>query len=96
MKQIEIGPNIKPTFEELQNFQACLTNNAADDDDYNEDENEDAQVDAVIKRTLMQGGKTVYMKGDKIRVHKGECTGLRGAVIEIEGGMVTFKPIDLP
>ena len=36
------------------------------------------------------------MKGDKISVNKGECTGMRGNVIEIEGGMVTFKPIDLP
>ena len=44
----------------------------------------------------MQGGKTVYMKGDKISVNKGECTGMRGTVIEIEGGMVTFKPIDVP
>ena len=44
----------------------------------------------------MAGGQTVYMKGDKISVNKGECTGMRGNVIEIEGGMVTFKPIDLP
>jgi len=44
----------------------------------------------------MQGGQTVYMKGDKISVNKGECTGMRGTVIEIEGGMVTFKPIDIP
>ena len=44
----------------------------------------------------MQGGQTVYMKGDKISVNKGECTGMRGTVIEIEDAMVTFKPIDLP
>ena len=44
----------------------------------------------------MQGGQTVYMKGDKISVNKGECTGMRGTVIEIEGGMVSFKPIDFP
>ena len=94
-KQIEIGPNIKPTIEELQNFQACLSNSAVDDDESNID-NEDAAVDKVIKKTLMQGGKTVYMKGDKISVNKGECTGMRGTVIEIEGGMVTFKPIDVP
>ncbi len=36
------------------------------------------------------------MKGDKISVNKGECTGMRGIAIEIEGGMVTFKPIDIP
>lgn len=44
----------------------------------------------------MQGGQTVYMKGDKISVNKGDCTGMRGSVIEIEGGMLTFKPIDIP
>jgi len=36
------------------------------------------------------------MKGDKISVNKGECTGMHGTVIEIEGGMVTFKPINIP
>ena len=54
------------------------------------------KVEQVIKKTLMQGGQTVYMKGDKISVNKGECTGMRGTVIEIEGGMVSFKPIDFP
>lgn len=44
----------------------------------------------------MQGGQTVYMKGDKISVNKGECTGMRGTVIEIADAMVTFKPIDVP
>ena len=36
------------------------------------------------------------MKGDKISVHRGEYTGMRGTVIEIEGGFVTFKSIDFP
>ena len=36
------------------------------------------------------------MKGDKISVNKGECTGMRGTVIEIADAMVTIKPIDLP
>ena len=90
-----MGPNVKPSFEELQNFQATLVNGAAEEEDQDE-EAEDGAVEAVIKKTLMQGGKTVYMKGDKISVNKGECTGMRGTVIEIEGGMVTFKPLDIP
>jgi len=90
-----VGPNVKPSFEELQNFQATLVNGAAEEEDQDE-EAEDGAVEAVIKKTLMQGGKTVYMKGDKISVNKGECTGMRGTVIEIEGGMVTFKPLDIP
>ena len=63
------------------------------DDDFDDD---DQKVEQVIKKTLMQGGQTVYMKGDKISVNKGECTGMRGTVIEIEDAMVTFKPIDVP
>lgn len=93
-KQIDTGPNIKPTYEELQNFQSCLSNAVVDNED--DDDGDDAKIEAVIKKALMQGGQTVYMKGDKIRVNKGECTGMFGTVIEIEDAMVTFKPIDLP
>ena len=91
-----MGPTIKPSFEELQSFQATLANGAGEDDELNDEDAEDGAVEQVIKKTLMQGGKTVYMKGDKISVNKGECTGMRGTVIEIEGGMVTFKPLDIP
>ena len=94
-KQIDSGPSIKPTYEELQNFQACLSNGIVENDD-DENQEDDNKVEQVIKKTLMQGGQTVYMKGDKISVNKGECTGMRGTVIEIEGGMVSFKPIDFP
>ena len=52
-------------------------------------------MEQVIKKAMMQGGQTVYMKGDKISVNKGECSGLNGTVIEINGGMVTFKPIGI-
>lgn len=71
-----------------------MSNGVVENDE--DDDGEDAKVELVIKKTLMQGGQTVYMKGDKISVNKGECTGMRGTVIEIEGGMVTFKPIDIP
>ena len=91
-----MGPTIKPSFEELQSFQATLANGAGEDDELNDEDAEDGAVEQVIKKSLMQGGKTVYMKGDKISVNKGECTGMRGTVIEIEGGMVTFKPLDIP
>lgn len=93
-KQIDTAASIKPSYEELQNFQSCLSNGVADNDE--DDNGDDARVEEVLKRTLMQGGQTVYMKGDKISVNKGECTGMRGTVIEIEDAMVTFKPIDLP
>jgi len=45
---------------------------------------------------MMKGGTTVYTKGDKIRVHKGDLTGIKGTVISIdESGLVTFKPMNL-
>lgn len=94
-KQIDSGPNIKPTYEELQNFQATLHNGIANDEG-DDDDIDFKKIEQVIKQTMMQGGQTVYMKGDKISVNKGECTGMHGTVIEIEGGMVTFKPINIP
>ena len=36
------------------------------------------------------------MKGDKIKILKGDLLGMIGTVIEIESGMVTFKPLDIP
>ena len=39
----------------------------------------------------------MYTKGDKIRVNKGDLTGIKGTVIAIEeGGLVTFKPMNFP
>jgi hypothetical protein len=32
-KQLEVGNNVKPSFEELQMFKATLANGANDDDD---------------------------------------------------------------
>ena len=67
-----------------------------DDDDNDELDADDKKIKRVIERTMLHGGNSVYMKGDKIRVNKGECTGMRGTVIEIDNGMVTFKALDLP
>jgi ribosomal protein L24 len=38
------------------------------------------------------GGSSDINKGDKIRVVKGDLTGLDGKVITIEGSDVLFKP----
>ena len=63
----------------------------ADSDD------DDEQIEDVIKQTLLRGGTTVYTKGDKITVIKGDLTGIKGTVVAIEeGGLVTFKPLNLP
>ena len=53
-------------------------------------------VEKVIKTAHMRGGTTVYTKGDKIKVNKGDLNGVKGTVIAIEeGGLVTFKPTNL-
>ena len=42
----------------------------------------------------MAGGASIYAKGDKINVLKGDLIGLKGTVIAIsESGLITFKPI---
>ena len=42
----------------------------------------------------MAGGVSIYAKGDKINVLKGDLIGLKGTVIAInESGLITFKPI---
>ena len=56
----------------------------------------DDDVEDIIKQTLMRGGTTVYTKGDKIKVTKGDMNGVKGTVISIEeGGTVNFKPINI-
>jgi len=46
---------------------------------------------------MWKGGATVYAKGDKISVTKGDLTGMKGTVITIcESGQVNFKPIGFP
>ena len=93
-KQLEVGPNVKPSFEELQMFKSTVANSSLEDMDQNDDEQEDTVIENTIMKTLLQGGETVYMKGDKISCNKGEYTGMCGTVIEIEGGLVTFKALD--
>jgi len=63
--------------------------------DYASDD--DLNVEEAIKQSLLQGGATVYAKGDKITVNRGDLKGLKGAVVAIEeGGQVTFRPMGIP
>ena len=95
-KQVDTNANIKPTHEELQNFQLTVSKNSSggQDDDLDDD---DYKTEQVILKALRQGGTAVYAKGDKIRINKGDLTGIRGTVIAIEEGeIMTFKAIDYP
>ena len=94
-KQIDISQDIKPTLEEISNFEMTLnkpqTNNTMDDSD------DDGKVDEVLKLAKHQGGASIYAKGDKINLLKGDLTGLKGTVVAIsENGLITFKPIGVP
>lgn len=94
-KQIESSASIKPSHEEISNFQMTITKSTAGHGIVDADD-DDAQIEEVIKRTLLKGGTTVYTKGDKIKVKKGDLTGIKGTVISIEeNGLVTFKPMNL-
>jgi transcription elongation factor SPT5 len=96
-KQVESTPNIKPTHEELQNFSSTIQKSTAQNNFNTDDcDDDDKVIEDVIRKTMMKGGTTFFTKGDKIRVHKGDLTGIKGTVISIEeGGLVTFKPMNL-
>lgn len=73
-------------------FQLAVGSSSPDEGNYSDD---DSRIERVVKKAILEGGKIVYMKGDKIRVNRGDLTGVRGTVIEIEGDLVTFKPVGL-
>ena len=58
----------------------------AGDDDFDDF---DITGEDLIKRTYQSND---IQKGDKIRVVKGDLTGLDGTVITVENGDVVFKP----
>jgi len=94
LKHLDYSTSVKISHEELSNFQSMLNRNS---DGRQPEDNEDFILQKAIQQTLMQGGNTVYTKGDKIQINKGDLMGIRGTVISIEeGGMVTFKPIGFP
>ena len=50
----------------------------------------------MIKTALLRGGSSVYVKGDKISINKGEFTGLKGTVISVEDSTITFQALNVP
>lgn len=61
-----------------------------------DDSSDDEKLDNVIKDALMRGGSAIYAKGDKIQVHKGDFTGIKGQVVSIEDAHITFTAIGIP
>lgn len=45
---------------------------------------------------MLRGGSSVYVKGDKISINKGEFTGLKGTVISVEDSTITFQALNVP
>jgi len=87
-KQLDCSPGIKPSHEEIQNFQQTLQksgNSGSMMHEYASDDDEN-NVEEAIRAALLQGGTTVYAKGDKISVNKGDLKGLKGTVVAIEEG----------
>jgi transcription elongation factor SPT5 len=94
-KQIETSADIKPTYEELINFQATI-NKTGITIEQQEDSGDDEKIETVIKTALLRGGSSVYVKGDKISINKGEFTGLKGTVISVEDSTITFQALNVP
>lgn len=88
-KQIETSADIKPTYEELINFQATVSKTGVTIDQQ-DDSGDDEKIEQVIKAALLRGGSSVYVKGDKISINKGEFTGLKGTVISVDDTTITF------
>jgi hypothetical protein len=60
------------------------------------DSSDDEGVQEVIRSAMLQGGSSMYAKGDKISIIKGDLTGLKGTVVAIEeSGNLTFKPMGI-
>lgn len=78
IKQIETQ-NVKPTVEEAQKFASGLSK--SDGNDSSEDE---TRPEDLIKKLFMDGGSVDIAKGDKIRIVKGDFTGITGTVVSLE------------
>jgi hypothetical protein len=46
----------------------------------------------AIRNTFFDGNSIDINKGDKIKVARGDLTGLTGTVIHLEDGFIEFKP----
>lgn len=96
-KQLDCSDSIRPTHEEIQSFQDTIRKRASTHQAGEDSSSDDEKIETVIKKTLLHGGTTEYMKGDKIQVNKGDLNGIKGVVIAIEeGGLVTFTPTGYP
>ena len=96
-KQLDSSEGVRPTHEEIQNFQDTIKDRSTNHQAGDVSSSDDEKVEGVIKRTLLHGGTTEYAKGDKIQVNKGDLNGIKGVVVTIEeGGLVTFTPTGYP
>jgi hypothetical protein len=57
---------VRPTHEEIQNFQDTIRDRASAQQAGNASDSDDEKIETVIKKTLLHGGTTEYAKGDKI------------------------------
>ena len=67
-KQIQ-SDNIRPTFEEISMFSKAIKTEGGG---LSSDEDEDFDVDVVIKKLAAGGASVDIAKGDKIRIIKGD------------------------
>ena len=64
-KHIDSAASVKPSHEELQMFMSSINRLGEDNPEY-------SIINRAIQYFLLAGGTTVYTKGDKISVNKGE------------------------
>jgi transcription elongation factor SPT5 len=92
---------VRPGVEEVQAFAKLIENTSTSGlvskRGHKDDSSGDEAITAeeLIKKTfVMPGSQTEICKGDKIRVIKGDLTGINGQVLSVESdtGFIIFKP----
>lgn len=92
-KQIDSSSDVKPSHEELLNFQTLLKKTQISTKEKHNDLSDDEGFSDVVHKALMSGGSSQYAKGDKIRVTKGELINVLGVIESIDDTQIFFKPI---
>ena len=78
------------------NFNSTINNTGVITEQGAEDSGDDEKIQTVVKTALMRGGSSIYSKGDKISINKGDFTGIKATVISIEDNQILFQAIGIP
>jgi transcription elongation factor SPT5 len=88
--------DIKPNHEELQNFQDIYNKTNLASNPNNDDQGEDEKLEAILREALMKSGSSIFAKGDKISINRGDFNGLKGIIETRDDNQISFKALNIP